>query len=373
MLRMKVRRLRPLLRMAAASDLLRRGPESILKNLAVALSLDELADLLGGEVLRRGGGESYLGAAALDTAGPEDVSFLGNELYLPQFEKTGAGVVVVARGVAGGPDGCALVGVDNPTLAFQSVIDRFGAAARKLVPGVHELAVVAADAELDPAEVEVGPGAVVGSGSKIGRGTRIGANVVIGERVEIGCECAIHPNATITDGSRLGERVILHPGVVVGADGYGYEQVDGRHLKLAQLGIVEIGDDVEVGANSTIDRARFGRTVIGEGTKIDNLVQVGHNVVIGRHCLVVALTGIAGSAQLGDGVVVAAQAGVAGHVKIGDGAVLTARTGVTASIEGAQTYSGMPARPLKEQQRVKAQIRRLPKLVERVKKLEAEG
>jgi UDP-3-O-[3-hydroxymyristoyl] glucosamine N-acyltransferase len=339
----------------------------------VALSLDELAALLGGEVLRRGGSESYRGVAALDVAGPDEVSFFGNETYRSQFDATSAGAVIVGNDASGGPDGCALVGVENPTLAFQTVIDRFlSGASRPLVAGVHDSAVVAPDVQLDLKRVEIGPGVVIGSGSVIGGGTRVEANAVIGDGVKIGSDCVIRPNTTITDGCVLGDRVIVHPNAVIGSDGYGYEQVDGRHVKLAQVGIVEIGDDVEIGAGSTIDRARFGRTVIGEGTKIDNLVQIAHNVVIGKHCLVVALTGIAGSAKLEDGVVAAAQVGIGGHLTVGAGAVLSARTGVTTSIEGGKTYSGHPARPIMEEQRSRAQVKRLPKLVERVKKLEEE-
>jgi UDP-3-O-[3-hydroxymyristoyl] glucosamine N-acyltransferase len=157
---------------------------------------------------------------------------------------------------------------------------------------------------------------------------------------------------------------------VIGSDGYGYEVVEGRHVKIDQVGIVEVQDDVEIGANSTIDRARFGRTVIGEGSKIDNLVQVAHNVRIGKHCLLVSQSGVAGSSRTGDYVVVAAQAGIAGHVKIGAKSVLVARTGATADLEGGRTYGGMPARPFMEDQRSRAMIRQLPKLAERIKALE---
>jgi UDP-3-O-[3-hydroxymyristoyl] glucosamine N-acyltransferase len=157
---------------------------------------------------------------------------------------------------------------------------------------------------------------------------------------------------------------------VIGSDGYGYELHEGRHVKIDQVGIVEIGDDVEIGANSTIDRARFGKTVIGEGSKIDNLVQLAHNVVIGRHCLVVSQSGIAGSARLGDYVTVAAQAGVGGHVTIGDRAILIGRAGVTASVPGGETYAGKPALPMREEMKLQAHVRRLPKLVERVKAIE---
>jgi UDP-3-O-[3-hydroxymyristoyl] glucosamine N-acyltransferase len=167
----------------------------------------------------------------------------------------------------------------------------------------------------------------------------------------------------------LGDRVILQPGAVIGADGFGYEFSAGKHLKIPQVGIVELGDDVEVGANTTIDRARFGKTVIGEGTKIDNLVQIGHNVQIGKHCLVIALTGVAGSAKMGNYVTCAAQVGVAGHLEIGDKAVLAARTGVTSNLAGGVVYLGNPAQPMKQELKILAQQRRLPKLIEEVKEL----
>jgi UDP-3-O-[3-hydroxymyristoyl] glucosamine N-acyltransferase len=167
----------------------------------------------------------------------------------------------------------------------------------------------------------------------------------------------------------LGDRVILQPGVVIGSDGYGYQFHQGRHQKIPQVGIVEIGDDVEVGANTCIDRARFGKTLIGEGTKIDNLVQIGHNVQIGKHCIVIALTGIAGSAKLGNYVTCAAQVGIAGHFEVGDKAVLAARTAVTNNLLGSQTYLGNPAQPMKDELKNIAMQRRLPKIVEEIKEL----
>lgn len=336
----------------------------------MALTIDELATLVGGEIVRRGAGEPLDGVAALDEAGATDVSFLGNDRYHGQFLATAAGAVLVPPGEAGGAAATGLVAVANPTLAFQAVIERFVAAERRFRPGIDPRAVVAEGVVLDPAQVSLGPGVVIGAGTQVGPGTAIGANAVVGEWVRIGRDCLIHPNVTIRDGCRLGDRVILHSGVVIGADGYGYQQVDGRHVKLPQVGIVELGDDVEIGANSTVDRARFGRTVVGEGTKIDNLVQVGHNVVIGKHCLIVAMSGLAGSCRLGDDVVAAAQVGIAGHVTVGAGAVLTARTGVTTDLEGGKTYAGKPAQPLMVEQRMQAGLRRLPKLMERVKRLE---
>lgn len=340
---------------------------------SVALTPAALAALVGGELRRAGAGGLLTGMAALDEAGPEDVSFFGNEKYRPQLGSTRAGAVLTTGGESDVPAASAWVVVANPSLAFAAVVRHFAAAARVFRPGIDPRAAVAGDAVLDPAKVAVGPGAVIGAASVVGDGTAIGPNVVIGERVRIGRDCVIHPNVTVREGCQLGDRVILQPGVVIGSDGFGYEQSGGRHLKIDQVGIVVLGDDVEVGANTTIDRARFGRTVIGEGTKIDNLVQVAHNVVIGRHCLLVSQTGVAGSSRLGDGVVAAAQVGVAGHVRVGDGAVLTARTGVTADLEGGRTYAGKPARPLMEEHRALALARRLPQLVERLKALEQQA
>ena len=220
-------------------------------------------------------------------------------------------------------------------------------------------------------KVRVQAGAVILAGVTIGDGCDIGANCVISDDVILGKDCQIMANVSIRERCVLGDRVVLQPGVVIGSDGYGYEFSEGRHVKLDQVGIVEIGDDVEIGANSTIDRARFGKTLIGEGTKIDNLVQIGHNVVIGKHCLIVAQCGISGSALIGDYVTLAGQTGVAGHVTIGSKSLVAARSGVSKSIPGNDTYSGKPAIPMKEEMKILAHVRRLPKLVDRVKALEA--
>ncbi|MGB0776104.1 MAG: UDP-3-O-(3-hydroxymyristoyl)glucosamine N-acyltransferase, partial [Akkermansiaceae bacterium] len=179
----------------------------------------------------------------------------------------------------------------------------------------------------------------------------------------------LHANATVRERCLIGSRVILQPGCVVGSDGYGYELVDGKHKKIDQVGIVVIEDDVEIGANTTIDRARFGKTLIGEGTKVDNLVQIAHNVRIGKHCLIVAQCGIAGSSQVGDYVTFAGQAGTTGHVKVEDKAVLTARSVAMKDLDGGQVYMGMPARPLRQEQKKLAALARLPKLMAEVKEL----
>lgn len=335
-----------------------------------ALKLSDLASWTSGRIVRGCPGRGFTGMAALDQAGPDDISFLGNERYRPQFAATRAGAVLVANDVTDGPADTALVAVDNPTLAFSVVVRHFARLSRRFEPGVHPAAVIDPAAKLDPSKVRVHAGAVVMAGANIGDGSEIGPNCVVGADAVIGRDCHLMAGAIVREHCILGDRVILQPGAVIGSDGYGYELHDGRHVKIDQVGIVEIGDDVEIGANTTIDRARFGRTVIGEGTKIDNLVQIGHNCVIGKHCLIVALTGISGSTRLGDFVTVAGQVGMAGHIEVGDRAVLAARTGVTTSLPGGQFYSGYPAQPFREEMKMNAQVRRLAKLVERVKALE---
>jgi UDP-3-O-[3-hydroxymyristoyl] glucosamine N-acyltransferase len=339
--------------------------------LALALTLSELARWVDGDIVRGGLDVSYTGMAALDAAGPRDVSFLGNEKYHAQFSQTRAGAVIVARGQTGGPPDTALIAVDNPTLAFSTVVRHFAAASRGFQPGVSPQAAIDPTAVLDPAKVRIHAGAVIMAGARIGNGTEIGPNCVIGEDAIVGSDCQLMANVTVRERCALGDRVILQPGVVVGSDGYGYELVDGRHVKIDQVGVVEIHDDVEIGANTTIDRARFGKTVIGEGTKVDNLVQIGHNCVIGKHCLIVALCGISGSTRIGDYVTMAGQCGTAGHVTIGDKVSLAGRSGVTTSLPGGAVYSGLPAQPFREEMKMRASLRRLPKLVERVKALEA--
>jgi UDP-3-O-[3-hydroxymyristoyl] glucosamine N-acyltransferase len=337
----------------------------------VALTLSELARLVDGDIVR---GELDLlvdGIASLDEAGPSELSFLGNEKYRAQYLATRAAAVIVPRGVTEGPESSALIAADNPSFAFGLAVKHFVASlARTFTPGIHPRASVDESARLDPAKVRVHAGAVVMAGAEIGDGSEIGPNSVVGENARIGRDCLLHAHVTVRERCTLGDRVTLQPGAVIGSDGYGYEVVEGRHVKIDQVGIVEIQNDVEIGANTTIDRARFGRTVIGEGSKIDNLVQIAHNVQLGKHCLLVSQSGVAGSARTGDYVVVAAQAGVGGHVKIGAKSVLAGRAGATADLEGGQTYSGMPARPFMEEQRSRAMVRQLPKLAERVKALE---
>lgn len=338
--------------------------------MAISLSLLELAARIDGNIIRGEAGSLFSGMAALDTACPDDISFLGNEKYVPQFLATKAGAVIVPAGHDFGNHPSALIAVANPSLAFAAVVRHFAASATLFKPGIHPAAFVDPSAVLDPLKVCVHPGAIVMAGAVVGDGTEIGPNAVIQEEARIGKDCQIGANVSVRERCVLGDRVSIQPGVVIGSDGYGYEFSEGRHVKIEQVGIVEIHNDVEIGANTTIDRARFGKTIIGEGTKIDNLCQIAHNVIIGKHCLIVSQSGLAGSCRIGDYVTIAAQSGVAGHVMIGDKAILSGRCGATTSLEGGIIYAGKPALPFREENKLQAHVRRLPKLIARVKALE---
>lgn len=335
----------------------------------MTLTPESIAALTGGKIVRAGSCGEFSSMAALDEATPADVSFLGNEKYYKDYLNTGAGLVLIPPGVPEHPSGATLLEVENPSYAFGLVVKSFVSAHRPFTPGVHPSAWVAGDVEIDPGKVSVKANAVIESGAIIGDGTEIGAGTVIGERVRIGRDCLVHANCSVREDCVLGDRVILQPGCVIGSDGFGYELVDGRHEKVDQVGSVVLEDDVEVGANAAIDRARFGKTRIGKGTKIDNLVQVAHNVQIGEHSLVVAQTGLSGSSKIGNYVTLAGQSGCGGHITIGDKATLTARAVAMKDLEGGGTYMGMPARPMREELKKMALVSRLPALMAEVKAL----
>ena len=340
------------------------------------LTLADLAGLVGGE-LHRGGDPAarVAGIATLDDAGPDDATFFGNPKYLPALRRTAAGAVLVPASHVGDLAAldlpAALVAVPNPTLAFSRLIDHFAPPVPPHAPGVHPTAVVGAGVVLGDG-VHVGPHAVVENDVGIGARSVVGAGCFLGQGTVLGEDCRLYPHVVLREGTRLGNRVVIQPGVVLGGDGFGFELVEGRHEKIPQRGYVQVDDDVEIGANSTIDRARFGRTHIGEGTKIDNLVQIGHNVQVGPHCLLVAQVGIGGSTRLGRYVTLAGQAGVVGHVTLGDRAVLGAKTGTMKDVPAGSVLFGMVGEPLKRALENLANVRRLPKLLARVKTLEAE-
>lgn len=310
------------------------------------------------------------GIAALKAAEPGDLAFLGNSKYRPEVGATRASVVLLPPDYEGepGPDQL-FVWVENPSVALARVCGRIE---RQLwprpAPGIHPTACVAADAQVDPGAT-VGPHCVVESGARIGR-SHLQAQVFIGRNARVGDDCWLMPGVVVAAECTLGRRVRLQPGVIVGSDGFGYEFVDGRHEKLPQIGTVVVEDDVEIGANSTLDRARFSRTVVGEGTKIDNLVQVAHNVLIGRHCLVCAQAGISGSTVVEDYVVLAGQVGIVGHITVGKGARIGAQSGISNDVPPGAAYFGSPAQELMAEKRIIALRRRLPELFKRVDALE---
>jgi UDP-3-O-[3-hydroxymyristoyl] glucosamine N-acyltransferase len=238
-------------------------------------------------------------------------------------------------------------------------------------PGIHPAAVVHHSAEIDRTAC-IHPCAVIEPGAKIGARSSIGAHAFIGRRSHVGEDCVIHPNAVLREGTIVGSRVIIHSGAVIGSDGFGFRFAEGRHHKVAHTGHVQIDDDVEVGACTTIDRARFGRTWIQAGTKIDNLVQIAHNVIIGPHCLVCAQTGISGSARLGKHVTLAGQVGVVGHIEIADEVLVTAKSGVSKDATKGQQLMGTYGIPLKEARELVAHYHRLPKTAAKIKSLESE-
>ncbi len=340
--------------------------EPVFFHRAVAPSLRDIVAWTGAEP--RGADEAALdrpisGVAALDRAGPGDLVFLDNPKYAAALPSTRAGACLLAPRFADrAPAHVVALVTPEPYRAFAVVATRlYPAAARPGsvfgATGVSPNASVHPEARLE-AGVIVDPGAVVGPRAEIGAGTVIGANAVIGPDVRIGRDCSIGPNASVLH-ALLGDRVILHPGVRVGQDGFGFAMGARGHLKVPQTGRVVIQDDVEIGANSTVDRGANRDTVIGEGAKIDNQVQIGHNVVIGRHCVLVAQVGVSGSCEIDDFVAIGGQAGIAGHLRIGAGAQIGATSGVMNDIPAGQTWIGAPAQPIKDFWREVAAIRKL--------------
>jgi len=316
--------------------------------------------------------ETLRGIASLGSAQPGDITFLGNPRYRPAVASTRASIVLLPPDYSGqpGPNQVHMF-VDNPSVALARLCSRV----EQLLwprpkPGVHASALVSPGAAV-AASATIGPMCIVEEGAVVGERVHLQARVFVGRGTAIGDDSWLMPGVVVSAQCTLGKRVRLQPGVIVGSDGFGYELVSGRHEKVPQVGTVQVGDDVEIGANSTIDRSRFESTVIGEGTKIDNLVQVGHNVVIGKHCLICALVGIAGSVTLGDYVVVGGQSGLAGHLTVGSGAMIAAQSGVKDDIAPKTSVWGSPSLPLLLEQKITILRSRLPELFRRVDALES--
>jgi len=328
-------------------------------------TLGQLAQALGA-TLEGDPRRLVTGVAPLESAGPHEVSFLTNARYTEAAKASRAGAFVAGTDAAGLP--APVLRVRAPQQALVDLLNLFHPPS-PVVPGVHPTAVVAADARID-ATAAVGAHAVVEAGARIGARVHVGALAYVGAGVEIGEDCALGPHVALLAGVRLGRRVVVHPGAVIGADGFGFAFDGAQHRKVPQTGGVLIEDDVEIGANTTIDRATFGDTIVRRGTKIDNLVQIGHNVEVGEHSILVAQVGVSGSSRLGRGVVLAGQVGIADHVTVGDGVLVGAQGGVPSSLEAGGKFLGTPARPMLEAKRIMAAETRLPELLRRVRALE---
>lgn len=332
------------------------------------MRLREVADRFGGWVAPESGDLEISGLAALAEANPGDLSFYGRPKYLRALRKSRATAVLVPHGFSEEVPPVR-IWVDDPAASFAELLSLFAPTPIAYATGIHPTAIMG-EGTIIGEGASIGPYAVIEPGVCIGRGSRIGAHCYIGHQVVIGEDCHLHPQVTIRERCILGNRICLHSGVVIGADGFGYEFRDGHHEKVPQTGIVRIDDDVEIGANSTVDRARFGRTWIQKGTKIDNLVQIGHNVTIGEHCILCAQVGISGSTRIGSFVTIAGKVGLNGHIEVGDGATICAMSGVTQDVSPKAVLLGIPARPIRDFKLNFALGQNLQKLYERVKALE---
>ena len=333
------------------------------------LRLSDLARELDAELI--GDGDVVVrGAAGLEHAGAGDITFVTRAALVDRLGDCAAAAVIVGPGIE--PDRPALR-VADPYRTFARLLARVAVPLDRLFPpGVHPTAVIDPEASV-AAGGSVGPYAVVGAGCRVGPGTRLGSHVVLEPDVTVGGDCLLYAHSVVRTGCRLGDRVILHPGCVVGADGFGYLPGPEGLEKIPQVGIVVLADDVELGAGTCVDRATTGQTVIGPGTKLDNLVQVGHNVRIGRHSVFSAQTGISGSCEIGDGVTMGGQVGLGDHLKVGDGVKVGAKSGLHKDVAAGGTVFGYPALDAAESMRIAAALRRLPELVRTVARLEKQA
>ena len=335
--------------------------------------MDDLPTITAADLARRvqgtlvGDGERRVHTVAtLDEAGPDALSWVGHPKYLPRLETSRAGVVLV-------PADCdvraghTLIRVSDPDLALCTALECLAPPLPTIPVGVHPTASVSGTAVINGAGI--GAGVYVGPHAVVGPGTELHSGVYVGEHCKIGRDCRLWPNVVLRERTPLGDRVIVHPSATIGADGFGYHQRDGRNVRIPQIGRVVIEDDVEIGANTCIDRARSGETHIGRGTKIDNLVQIGHNCRIGEDCIIIAQCGLSGSVKLGRNVVVAGQVGIIDHITINDRAVVAAKSGVGKDMPAGSVYRGIPAHNLADFARETAAVRRLPALLTEFKNL----
>jgi UDP-3-O-[3-hydroxymyristoyl] glucosamine N-acyltransferase len=338
------------------------------------MKLGEIARLLGGEV--SGDPETgILRLSKIEEAGEGEITFLANPKYAKFLARTAASAVIVTRGqdlpdLTGRLSPLNLVLVPDAYQAFLRLIDHFHPAPQPLPPGVHPTALISPGARLGTG-CAIGPYAVIGAACVIGDRTSIHAGVVLLEGVQVGSDSILYSNVTVREQCLIGDRVIVQPGAVIGSDGFGFApKPDGSYEKIPQRGIVVVEDDVEIGANTTIDRATIGETRIGKGTKLDNLIQVAHNVIIGQNTVMASQSGISGSTRLGDGCVIAGQVGFAGHLRIADRTTVGAKSGLGKDItEPGKTYFGIPVKEHHQAFRIEAVIRQLPDLLREIQAL----
>lgn len=335
----------------------------------IQLKAADIATAIGGQL--EGDAQAEIqNAAGLDDAAEHDISFFHNAKYNDALGKTRARVVIIPAKTNGLalPQGKTWIRVANPLWAFAQVLRIIEQKTRRHPRGIH------ARAAIDPAatlgeNVSVGANAVIEAGAAIGEGTIIYPGCYIGPGARVGEKCLLYPNVVLREDTNVGARVIIHAGAVLGADGYGFATQEGRHHKIPQIGRVVIEDDVEIGANVTIDRATTGETRVGAGTKIDNLVHIAHNVQLGQDCLIVAQVGVSGSTKVGNRVTLAGQVGIIGHLKIGDGAIIAAQSGIMNDVKPGEVLFGSPARPRKEALKLMAIYGKLPEIYEAIKDL----
>jgi UDP-3-O-[3-hydroxymyristoyl] glucosamine N-acyltransferase len=332
-------------------------------------SISEISRELESQIIGGDPTREITGVAGLRDARPDQISFLANDKYFRAAQATQAGAVIVAKNGRKPAISGSLLLVDNPSTAFAKICFKFYRPIPKETEGAHPSAVVHPTAHIHPT-ASICAGAVIDAHAKVGARTVIGPLAYIGVETEVGEDCHIHPHVSILHRCIIGNRVIIHANSVIGSDGFGFDISQETATKIPQIGIVRIDDDVEIGSNTSVDRARFGQTWIQQGTKIDNLVQIAHNVVIGPNCLIAGQSGIAGSARLGRRVIMAGQSGVSGHLEIGDGAIITGQTGVGKDVPAGQMVSGYHAEPMLQLKKRLAHERRLPEYAQRIAALE---
>ena len=328
-------------------------------------TLKEIAELINGEVV---GDEGIIitGIAGIKEAIEGDITFVANPKYLPLLKKTRASAVITSREVKNAPK--PIVRTENPSLAFAKIASLANLQTVKRLQGIHPTVILGKGVSLGK-DVAIGAYTVIEDEVCIGNKTVIYAGCYVGNLSKIGEDTIIYPHVSIRENVTIGNRVVIHSGTVIGSEGFGFLTLEGKHQRIPQVGVVVIEDDVDIGSNVAIDRARFDKTFIGRGTKIDNLVHLAHNVVIGENSLIIAQVGISGSTTIGKNVTLAGQAGLVGHIHVGDGVVVAAQAGVTKSVPAHTTVSGYPARPHNIAKRVNACVQNLPKLYDTVAQL----